>query len=145
MKVVTPAENLKVVSVGHESLGNLVYLLRLLRLPSPLAEDHIAFNVESGLAVHVAFHAHQAGLLGMLEIVAMALGNLPIDSLLHPSNFIDQLVSECLHHLNGKAVLRVDNPNEQEAVGLDLVEGDILDLLVIQSVIGDGDTSSRVS
>ena len=145
MKVVTPAENLKVVSVWHESLGNLVYLLRLLRLPSPLAKDHIALNVESCLAVHVALHAHQAGLLGMLQIVAMTLGNLAIDSLLHPGNLIDQLVSECLHHLNGKAVLRVDNPNEQEAVGLDLVKGDILDLLVIQSVVGDGNTSSRVS
>jgi hypothetical protein len=75
----------------------------------------------------------------------VTLGNLAIDSLLHPSNLINQLVSECLHHLNGKAVLRVDNPNEQEAVSLDLVEGDILDLLVIQSVVGDGNTSSRVS
>lgn len=66
MKVVTPAKNLKVVSVGHESLGNLVYLLRLLRLPSPLAEDHIALNVESCLAFHVALHSHEASLLGML-------------------------------------------------------------------------------
>ena len=145
MKVVTPAENLKVVSVWNESLGNFVYLLRLLRLPSPLAEDHIALNVKSCLAVHVALHAHQAGLLGMLQIVAMTLGNFAIDSLLHPGNLIDQLVSECLHHLNGKAVLRVDNPNEKEAVGLDLVEGNILDLLVIKSVVGDGNTSSRVS
>ena len=145
MKVVAPAENLKVVSVGHESLGNLVYLLRLLRLPSPLAEDHITLNVESCLAVHVALHAHQAGLLGMLQIVAMALGNLAIDSLLHPGNLIDQFVSVLLHHINGHAVLRVDNPDEKETVGLDLVEGDIQNLLVIQSVVGDSDTSGRVS
>lgn len=81
----------------------------------------------------------------MLQIVAMALGNLAIHSLLHPGYLIDQLVSEVLHHLNGKAVLRVDNPDEQEAVGLDLVKGDIRDLLVIQSIIGDGDTSGWVS
>ena len=81
----------------------------------------------------------------MLQIVAMTLGNLAIDGLLHPGYLIDQLVSEVLHHLNGKAVLRVDNPDEQEAVGLDLVEGDIPDLLVIQSVIGNGDSSGRVS
>lgn len=75
----------------------------------------------------------------------MPLGNLAIDSLLHPGNLIDQFVSELLHHINGKAVFRVDNPDEQEAVGLDLVERDILNLLVIQSVVGDGNASSRVS
>ena len=75
----------------------------------------------------------------------MPLGNLAIDSLLYPGNLIDQFVSELLHHINGKAVFRVDNPDEQEAVGLDLVERDILNLLVIQSVVGDGNASSRVS
>ena len=81
----------------------------------------------------------------MLQVVAVSLGNLSIDCLLDPGDLIDKLVAEMLHHVDCKAILGIDDPNEEEAVGLDLVKGDIPDLLVIERVVGYGHTSSWVS
>lgn len=74
----------------------------------------------------------------------MTLGDLSVDSLLDPGNLIDKLVAVVFHHVNGHAVLGVDHPDEQETVGLDLVERDVKDLLVVQGVVGNGDTSCGV-
>ena len=49
-----------------------------------------------------------------------------------------------LHHAKGEAVLGIDDPNQEEAVALDRVEGNIQDFLVVQSIICDGYTSSWV-
>ena len=88
VEVVAASKDLEIVAIGHESLCNLVNLLWFLTLAAPLAEDHIAFNVESGLLVNVAFDTHEAGLLGVLEIIAVPLGYLPVHSLLHPRDLV---------------------------------------------------------
>ena len=44
-----------------------------------------------------------------------------------------------------KLVLVVDDPDEEEAVLLDRGHGQVFDVVVGQGVIGDGDTTSRVS
>ena len=67
----------------------------------------------------------------MLQVKTMALGDLAVDRLLDPGDLINQLVALVLHHLNGKAVLRIDYPHEEEAVSLQLVEGDAVDLGVV--------------
>jgi hypothetical protein len=80
----------------------------------------------------------------MLEVVAMTLGNFAVDGLLDPGDLVDELVAILLHHVEGKTIFGVDNPNEQEAVALDLIEGDVQDVLVIQSVIRNGHSSCRI-
>jgi hypothetical protein len=47
VKVVPSPKYLEVVPVGHQRFCNLVDLLRLLRLTSPLAEDDITLDVET--------------------------------------------------------------------------------------------------
>jgi hypothetical protein len=80
----------------------------------------------------------------MLQVVAVALGNLAIDCLLDPGDLIDKLVAEMLHHFDGHAILGINDPNKEETVCLDLVKGDIHDLLVVQGVIGNSYTSCGV-
>ena len=144
MKVVPPAEYLKVVAVGYESLGDLINLLWFLRLAPPLAEDHIALYVESGFSIYIPLHSNKASLLSMLKVVTVTLGDLAVDGLFDPGDLIDEFVAVFLHHLQCKAVLRIDHPNEQEPISLDLVERDVQDVLVVQGVVGDGNTSGRV-
>jgi len=46
--------------------------------------------------------------------------------------------------LEGEPVLGVDDPDEEEAVGLQLVEGHVQDFSVVEGVVGNGDTSGGV-
>jgi len=65
----------------------------------------------------------------MLQVVAMAFCNLSVDSLLDPCNLINKpndyklililLVAELLKEVKSKAVLGVNDPNEEKAVLLD--------------------------
>jgi len=145
VQIVASTEDLEIVPVGNKCLSDLIYLLGFLRLATSLTEDHIGLNVEASLGIDVPLHADKTSLLSMLQIVAVTLSYLSIDSLLDPGDLINEFVSEMLHHVNGKAVLGINDPDKEEAVSLNLVERDIPDLLVIQSVIGYGHTSCRVS
>lgn len=90
MEVVPPAENFQVVPIWHEGFSQVVDFFRLLRLASPLAENNIALNIKPCPILHVALHSNQACFLCMLQIIAMTLGDLPIDGLFHPRNFINE-------------------------------------------------------
>lgn len=54
------------------------------------------------------------------------------------------LVVVFVQQVKGKAEFVVDHPNEEKAVCLDLVKGDVQDFLVGQSVIGYGYSSGGV-
>ena len=131
MEVISTPKYLKVVAVGDKSLCNLVDLLRLLRLSSPLTENDIAFNVETGFIRNISTNTNKAGLFGMLKIVAMPFRNLAIDSLLYPGNFIDKTIIILLHHVKGHAIFGVDNPDEKEPITLYLIKRNVKDFLVI--------------
>lgn len=74
----------------------------------------------------------------------MALGNLTVDTLLHPADLIAEGVAPFLHQVKAEAKLRVYRPNEEEAVVLKTGDGELLDLGVGQRVIGNGDPAGRV-
>ena len=112
MKIVSPAEYLEIVAIGHQCLSDIVDLLRLLTLSPSLGEDHIGLNVEVGLVPDIALHANEAGLLGMLQIEAMALGDLAVDGLLYPGYLVNQSVAVLIKHVESKSVLVVDDPDE---------------------------------
>lgn len=81
----------------------------------------------------------------MLQVEAVALGDLAIDGLLDPCDLVDQGVAVSIHHLDGESILGVDDPDEQKAVLLQLVESEqLLDALVRHVIVGDGDTARRV-
>ena len=80
-----------------------------------LAEDDIGTYIEIGLVSYVALHADQTGLLGVLQVEPVALCDLPVDSLLDPGDLVNERVAIVVHHFDGKAVLRIDHPDEQEA------------------------------
>lgn len=75
----------------------------------------------------------------------MTLGYLTIDSLFDPSYLINQFVSKVLHHLESESILGIDYPNEEESISLQLIERNVEDLLIIQSVICDSNTSCWIS
>jgi hypothetical protein len=131
VKVIPAPKYLQIVAVGYKSLSNLIDLLRLLRLSSPLTEYDIALDVEAGFVRDIAADSNEAGLFGMLKIVAVPLCNLAIHSLLNPGNFIDKTIIILLHHVQGHAIFCIDHPDKKEPVTLNLVKGDVEDLFII--------------
>lgn len=114
MQIVSSAKDFKVVAVGNERLREIVYLFGFLGLTSSHTEDHVSVYIEVGLASDVAFDANQASLFGMLEVKAVALGNLAVHGLLDPGHFVYEGVAIALHEFDGKAILCVDDPDEEE-------------------------------
>ena len=109
-----------------------------------MAEDDRAHDVVI-LLLRLSFGSDKASLLSVLQVVAVALGNEPIHSLLDPNDFIDNLVALRLHHLNGKPVLGVDDPDKEEAVSLELFERNLVDDRVWELLVGDSHSSSGIS
>jgi hypothetical protein len=54
VKVIPAPKYLKIIAVGYKSLSDLIDLLWLLRLTSPLTENDIALDVEAGFVRHIA-------------------------------------------------------------------------------------------
>jgi hypothetical protein len=81
----------------------------------------------------------------MLQVVTVALGDLSVNCLFDPGNFIHQPITILFHHVQGHSIFGVNDPDEEKAVTLNLIEGDVQNLLVVKSVIGDGHTSSWIS
>ena len=80
----------------------------------------------------------------MLEVITMTFCDLSIHSLLDPSYFINKFVAEILHHFESETIFCVDDPDEEEAILLNLVKWNVQDLLIVQSVICNGYSSGRV-
>lgn len=144
MQVVSSSKNLKVVTVWYQSFHNIIDLLRLLRLTSPLRKDNIRHNIEDGFVSHISFYPDQASLFGVLQVESMTFCNLTVHCLFYPGHFVHELVAMLVEHVQGEAVLRVDDPNKEEALRLDLLEWQVQDILVGQGAVGDSDTSSWV-
>lgn len=81
----------------------------------------------------------------MLKIIPVTLIDLSIDSLLDPGDLVNHRVVVMLHELYGKAILCVDDPEQQEAVCLQAIQRNVFDDLVTQLLVSDGDTAGRVS
>lgn len=145
VQVVAATEDLQVVPIGHQSLNDLIDFLRLLRLASPLTKDNVCFNTSLQSLAKIPFISYQASLLRVLQIITMALRDLPINRLFDPGQFIDLLVSKFMIKVKCKLVLVVDHPNEQESVCLEFDErNNIQDVLVGQGVIRNGNTSGWI-
>jgi len=101
-----------------------------LALSSPLAKYDIRLYIFI-VQLEISLIAHQARLLGMLEIEAMALGYFPIDCLLDPVDGVDYLVAPSfLHHVDRPLEFSVDHPDEEESLLLQHGDGDLLDGLI---------------
>jgi len=74
----------------------------------------------------------------------MAFCDLAVDCLFDPGHFVHELIAMLVEHVQGKAVLGIDDPDEQEALGLDLFERQVQDVFVSEGAVSDGNTSSRV-
>ena len=74
----------------------------------------------------------------------MTFGNLTVDRLLAPDDLVNEFVTKVLHHFDSVSVLGVDDPDEQEAVRLQLVKRYLLNLHIVQGVVSDGDASRRI-
>jgi hypothetical protein len=86
-----------------------------LGLAASLAEDHIAGDIVSPSVVFVglAFDPDDAAFLGVLEVIAMAFGDLPVDCLFHPGDLVDDFVAPFLDDLYGEVVFGVNSPGLQ--------------------------------
>ena len=113
-------------------------------MSSSLRENDIIHAAEASLVGDVSFAADEAGFLGVLKVEAVAFGDLAVDCLLDPRDLVNQFVAELVEEFDGKPVLGVDDPNEEEPVVLNLVKGHIQNLIVGQSVVGNGDSSSWI-
>ena len=81
-------------------------------MASPLTEDHICFNIESGSLSRVPLNSDEAGLLRMLQIVSMAFSYLAVNCLLDPCNLINEFIPILFHHLKSKSIFSVNDPDE---------------------------------
>ena len=66
----------------------------------------------------------------MLQVKAMALGDLAVHCLLDPGYLVNHLVSKFIKDIQSEPVLCIDHPNEEEAALLNLVEGNLENLFV---------------
>jgi hypothetical protein len=75
----------------------------------------------------------------VLQVVSVALGDLPIDRFLHPGYQIHQAVPPLLHQLDREGVLGVDGPHHQYSCLLQLGDGNLFDQIVGEGVIMNND------
>ena len=122
MQVVAPPKDLEIVAVWTKPLDHLVDLLGLLALSAALAENDVEASIEIGLVPNVTLDTDEARFLCVLEVKAVAFCDLAVYGLLNPGELVNQGVAISVHHLDGEAVLGVDDPDEEEAVFLQLVE-----------------------
>lgn len=144
MKVVSSCKDLKIISIRNQSFSQVIYFLRFLALTSSLRKYDIRHQVELGLIPDVSFDAYETRLFGMLEIKAMAFCDLAIDSLFDPCNLIYESVAPFVKHVQGKSILVVDDPDEEEAALLYFVERNFQNIIVCQSTVGNGNSSGWV-
>lgn len=118
MQVIPSGKYLTEEAIRDKMLSDLVDLLWFLRLTSPVSEEHIRVNIEVHAALApcrfpllgsffkspdhslvAALESDQTQLLGMLQVITMALRNLAVHCLLYPADLINQPVPIVLHHL----------------------------------------------
>ena len=90
MQVVSSGEYLEEVTIRDKRFAYLIDFFWFLRLTSTHAEDDIAVDAAFDSVAEIALVADEAGLFGMLKIVAVALIDLTIDGLLDPYDFVDK-------------------------------------------------------
>jgi len=113
VKVVPATEDLHVVAVRNKSFGDVVDLLRLLRLASSLGEDDILLDVESAVLSDVAFNTDEACFLGVLEVEAVTFGDFAVNGLLDPGDLVNQGVTKLLEEIDSETILGIDDPDKQ--------------------------------
>jgi len=147
-EVVPPRKDLHVKAVGNELLHVLVHLLRLLRLSPPLAVDHVTANAFDGLVAadlaEVALESDEAGLLCVLQVVAVSVGDAAVHRLFDPADVADHGVAPLLEELQRQPVLGVDDPHEEQPVLLQQVDGQRRDDVVAQLRIAQRHSARRV-
>ena len=74
----------------------------------------------------------------------MGLGEAAAVGDLDPDDLIDELVTPLLELLEGPLVLRIDDPDEDEAVLLELGDGEVRDGVVGELAVSEGHASGRV-
>lgn len=144
VQIISSSKNFDIVTVWDHSLRYLINFLWLLRLTSSLRENDITHGIQVSFLINLTLGSDETRLFSMLKIIPMTLRNLTVHSLLDPGDFIYKFVAGLLHHFERKSILGVDDPNEQETVGLEAFEGNVEDLLVVESIICDGNTSGRI-
>mmetsp|Transcript_6223 Transcript_6223/g.13605 ORF Transcript_6223/g.13605 Transcript_6223/m.13605 type:complete len:364 (+) Transcript_6223:461-1552(+) len=144
-QVVLARKNLQVAAIRHQLLNQLVDLLGLLALAPPLREDDVAAHPpQGGAGGAVPPLAHQAHLLGVLQVVAVALGHAPVDCHLHPHNLVHKLVAPFLKLVQGPLVLCINDPDEEKAVLLKLRNGQVGDIVVAELAVTKGHATGGV-
>ena len=144
VKIISSSKDFDVVTVWDHSLRYLINFFRLLWLATSLWENNIAHSIQVSFLIDFALSSDKTRLFSMLKIVSMTLRNLTVYGLLNPSNFIYKFVAGLLHHFERKSILGVNDPNEKETVGLEAFEGYLEYLLIVESIICDGNTSGRI-
>ena len=66
----------------------------------------------------------------MLQVKAVALGDLAIHRLLDPGYLVHHFITKFIKDVKCEPVLGIDHPNEEEAALLNLVEGNLENLFV---------------
>ena len=142
-KVVPASKYLQVESIGYQLFDVLINLGGFLRLTSPVGKNHIRCDVF--IMRRIAFDSYQACLFGMLKVVSVTLGDLPVDCFLDPVDRVDHLVAPVLlHYVDCPLKFGIDDPDEQKPFLLQSRNRYGRDLLVAQSRVLYGDSSRRL-
>lgn len=135
-QVVVSGEQFYFVGGRHHEVDQGVDLLRLLRLLPNLCNDQIVrdFRVELDVLVGWALVPYEAGLATVQEVEAMADVNFVILGL-DPSQLVDDFVAPLVHAFVADVHLRIEDPQEAEALGGQVLDGDVDDLLVAHGAV----------
>ena len=116
-QIVSSSKNLQIVPVGHQFLYILVYLFWLLTLTPSVAEYHISSHSLLQF-VRISFNTYQTGLLCMLKIISVSLGNFSVNSLLDPSDRVNNFVPPLLHQLDSEHIFGINGPDDEHSIFL---------------------------
>lgn len=140
-QIVPPAKNLEVISLWHQRFNVLIDFGGFLRLASPLTKDHIGDEIRL-IVSEISLDAYHTTFLRVLQVEPVTLGNFPVHCFLHPVDVIYHFIPPLfLHRLHCPLVLGIYHPHEQEPCTLQLRHWDVLNGLIVETAVLDGDTT----
>jgi hypothetical protein len=134
------------VPIWDQFLDVVVYFSRFLTLASPLAENYVFGDSSFNSVLQISLNSQEACFFRVLQIKSMTFGNFSVDCLLDPGNRVDNFVAPYFfHQVDCKCIFCIDGPNDkQSTIFLEFWDRYFFDVLIIEAVILDGNTSGRL-
>ena len=145
-QIVSSSKNLQTIPIRDQFLNVFVNLCRLLTLAPSFTKNDVFCYTSLDRIQQISFNSHQTSLFCMLQVKSMAFGDFSINRLFNPCNRVNDFVAPYFfHQIDGKSIFCIDSPNDKKAtIFLKLRDWNFFNILVIEAVILNGNTSGRL-